>query len=326
MRRWEALATLFLWAIISGSPAAIAAEFPSRPITLIVPYGAGGPNDVIGRIMADRMRATLGQPVIVENVPGASGSVGIGRVARASPDGYTLDLSGWAGHVVNGAAIALSYDVVADFEPIGLIASNPLVIVAKKSTPAQDLKEFIAWLKSNPDVAMQGTAGSGGASTLAGLFFGKQTDTHFRFVPYRGIAPAMQDMVAGRIDFMIDLAANSLPQVRAGTIKAFAVTAKSRLAAASEIPTVDEAGLSGFYISQWTALWAPKGTPEPVVAKLSAATMEALLDPAVRVRFAELGQEIPPREDQTPEALRAYYRAEIERWWPIVKQAKPVPQ
>jgi tripartite-type tricarboxylate transporter receptor subunit TctC len=319
MPKWKAL---LISLVVLGSQGSWAADrYPSRPVTMVVPYPAGGPNDTLARIMAERMRVSLGQPVIIENVAGASGSIGIGRVARAAPDGYTLDMSGWAGHVVNGAVLALQYDVANDFEPIALIASNPLLIVGKKTTPAKDLKELIAWLKANPNKALLGTGGGGGATTIAGLFFQKQTGTRFQFVSYRGLPQAMQDLMAGQIDLMIDVAANSLSQMRAGTIKAYAVTAGSRLAMVSNIPTVDEAGLPGFYISQWTAIWAPKGTPNDIVAKLNAAAMDALTDPAVRSRFSDLTQEIPPREQQTPEALRAYHKAEIVKWWPIIKAA-----
>ena len=295
--------------------------YPSRPITMIAPFPAGGPLDTLARILAERMRVSLGQPVIVENVTGASGSIGTGRVARAAGDGYTLGLGNWPTHVINGAVFKLQYDVRNDFEPVSLLATNPLLIVAKKAMPANDLKELIAWLKANPDKAAQGTSGAGGATHIAGVFFEKETGTRIQFVPYRGAGPAMQDLMAGQIDLMIDPAANSLPQVRAGTIKAYAVTAKSRLAAAPEIPTVDEAGLPGFYVSTWLAFFVPKGTPKNIIAKLNAAVVEALADPAIRQRLAGLGHEIPQREQQTPEALGAFHKAEIEKWWPIIKAA-----
>jgi tripartite-type tricarboxylate transporter receptor subunit TctC len=267
------------------------------------------------------MRVSLGQPVILENVAGAAGSIGAGRVARAAGDGYTLVIGVWGTHVLNGAIYALQYDLLKDFEPISLLASNPMVIVAKKVMPAKDLMELIAWLKANPDRASAGTTGTGGASHVAAIFFQKETGTRFQFVPYRGLAPAMQDLVAGQIDLMIDNPATSLPQARAGTIKAYATTAKARLAAAPDIPTADEAGLPGFNVSQWTALWAPNGTPKDIIAKLNEAAVEALADSNVIARLADLGQYIPPREQQTQEALRAYQKAEIEKWWPIVKAA-----
>jgi tripartite-type tricarboxylate transporter receptor subunit TctC len=302
---------------------AIAAEqvYPSRPITMIVPFAAGGPTDAIARVMAEHIRMSLGQPVILENVTGAAGGIGAGRVARAAPDGYTLGYGVWGTHVLNGAIYPLQYDLLKDFEPIALLASNPMVIVAKKAMPARNLMELIAWLKANPGKASAGTTGTGGASHIAAIFFQKETGTRFQFVPYRGLGPAMQDLVAGQIDMMVDNPATSLPQARAGTIKAYAVTAKARLTAAPDIPTADEAGLTGFNVSQWTALWAPKGTPKDIIAKLSQAVMEALADTNVRARLADLGQSIPSREQQTPEALRAYQMAEIEKWWPIIKAA-----
>ena len=311
------------FALIAGSMGTGSAQsYPSRPISMVVPYGPGGPADTIGRIVAEAMRATLGQPVVIENVAGASGTLGLGRVADAPADGYTLVLGNWATHVLNGAMFALRYDLVRDFAPVSLVSSDSLLIVARKTMPANDLKEFIAWLKANPDGATQGTTGAGGISTVGGLFFQKATGTRFRFVPYRGgLAPAMQDLVAGQIDFMIDTAANSLPQVRAGRIKAYAVTAKQRLAAAPDIPTVDEAGLPGLYATNWQAVFAPKGTPKDVIAKVNSAIVAALADAATRRRLADIGQEIFPAEQQTPEALGTYQQAEIEKWWPIVKAA-----
>jgi tripartite-type tricarboxylate transporter receptor subunit TctC len=295
--------------------------YPSRPITIVAPFAAGGPTDTIGRIVAERMRVSLGQPVIIEDVPGAAGSIGVGRVARAPSDGYTIGIGQWGTHVVNGAIYPFQYDLLKDFEPISLLTSNPWLVVAKKAMPANDLKGFIAWLKANPDSASAGTAGVGSPAHVFGVFFQNATGTRFQFVPYRGNAPALQDLMAGQIDLMIDNPTNSLPQVRAGNIKAFAVTAKNRLASAPDIPTVDEAGLPKFYISHWHALWVPKGTPKDVIVKLNAAVVDSLADPAVRARLADLGQEIFPPEQQTPETLRAFQRAEIEKWWPIIKAA-----
>jgi tripartite-type tricarboxylate transporter receptor subunit TctC len=322
MRTRRMFLASFAFAAALGN-VAIAAEqaYPSRPITMIVPFAAGGPTDTIARVMAERMRASLGQTVILENVAGAAGSTGAGRVARAAGDGYTLIIGVWGTHVLNGAIYALQYDLLKDFEPISLIASNPMVIVAKKAMPAKNLMELIAWLKANPDKASAGTTGAGGASHIAAIFFQKETGTRFQLVPYRGLAPAMQDLVAGQIDMMVDNPATSLPQARAGTIKAYATTAKARLAAAPDIPTADEAGLPGFEVSQWTALWAPKGTPKDVIARLNKAVVESLADPNVRARLAELGQYIPPPAQQTPQALRAHQEAEIEKWWPIIKAA-----
>jgi tripartite-type tricarboxylate transporter receptor subunit TctC len=305
---------------LGGSAAA--QTFPSRPVTMVVPYPAGGPSDAIGRVIAEGLRFSLGQPVIIENVGGASGSLGTGRVARAAPDGYTIGLGLWPTHVVNAAVLTLPYDVVSDFEPIGLIATNPLLIVGRKSLPADDLKGFIVWLKANPDKATAGTGGAGGASHVAGVYLQKETGAAFQFVYYRGVGQAMQDLIAGHIDFLIDYSANSLPQVRAGAIKAFAVTAGVRLPTAADIPTVDEADLlPGFHMSAWYALFAPKGLPKHVIATLNRALVETLADPTVRRRLAILGLEIYPREQQTPEALAAFQKSEIEKWWPMLKAA-----
>ncbi len=296
--------------------------YPAHPLTLVVPYGAGGPTDTIGRIVAERMRASLGQPVLIDNMAGASGAIGTGRVARAAADGYTLVLGNLSTLGFNGAIFSLSYDVVRDFEPVSLIVDNPLLIVTRTAVPAATLQELITWLRANPGTASLATSGAAGAAHVAGVFFAKQTGTRFNFVPYRGgLGPAMQDLVAGQIDMMIDLAANSVPQVRAGTIKAYAVTAMSRLAAAPEIPTVDEAGLPGFHMSFWHGLWVPKGSPHHAIRILNAAVVDALADPAVRLRLADLGQDIPSRERQTPEALEELQRAEIEKWWPIIRAA-----
>ena len=308
-----------LLAVSQTAPAQI---YPSRPITIVVPAAAGGPLDVLARILSERMRLSLAQPFIVENVAGAAGSIGVGRVARAPPDGYTLALGRWGTHVVNAAIYALSYDVVADFEPISLIGTMPELIVAKKATPANDLKGLIAWLKANSDNATQGTSGVGSAGHVAGVFFQNVTGARYQFIPYRGLAPAMAALLAGQVDMMIDVPTSSLPQVRSGGIKAYAVMNKSRIASAPDILTVDEAGLPGFYASVWYSLWAPKRTPMDIIGKLNAAARDALADPTVRGRLADIGQEIFPREQQTPEALGALQKAEIEKWWPIIKAAK----
>jgi tripartite-type tricarboxylate transporter receptor subunit TctC len=296
-------------------------SYPSRPITIVDPFPAGGPVDTVGRILAERMRASLGQPIIIENVAGAGGTIGVGRIARALPDGYTIALGIWNTHVVNGAIYKLQYDVVKDFEPIALLANTPLLIIAKTAVPANDLMGLIAWLKANPDKALFGTGGVGSPQHIAGILFQQLTDARFQFVHYRGAAPLMQDLVAGQIDITIDAPAISLPQVRAGSIKAYAVTMRTRLASAPDIPTVEEAGLRGFYSTAWFAFFAPKGTPKPIIDKLNAATVEALAAPEVRARFADLGLELFSREDQTPDGLAAVQKADIEKWWPIIKAA-----
>ena len=261
---------------------------------MVVPFPAGGSTDGIGRILADGMRGPLGQTIVIENVGGASGNLGVGRVARAAPDGYSLILGSWPTHVLNAAIFTLPYDVQKDFEPVGLVAAQPLFVVARKTFPANTLKELIAWLKANPGQATQGTVGLGGASHIAGVLFQKASGTEFRVVPYRGSGPAMQDLIAGQIDLMVDLAASAMPQIRGGTIKAYAIAAKSRVAAAPDVPTVDEAGLPGLYITSWHGIWAPKGTPAPVIAKLNAAAKQALADPQVRKRLADIGQDVYP--------------------------------
>ena len=298
-----------------------AQTFPSRSITLIVPFAAGGPTDVLARILAEHMRGTLGQTVLIENVTGASGAIAGLRAARATADGYALTIGHWGTHVLNGAVYTLQYDVLNDFEPVALVGNGPQLIIGKPKLPAKDLKELIGWLKDNPNKATAGTAGPGSGAHVAGVFFQNLTDTSFAFVPYRGAGPALNDLMAGQIDIMFDQATNSLPQVRGGTVKAYAVTSRTRLASAPDIPTVDEAGLPGLYIAYWHGIWAPKNTPGDVVAILNAAVRVALADPAVQRRFLELGQETPPPDKQTPAALKAHQTEEIAKWWPIVKAA-----
>ena len=311
-----AIATL-IWA-----GAATAQPFPSRPVTLIVPFGAGGPVDTLARTLSDAMRRSLGQAVVIENVTGASGTIGVGRAVRAPPDGYTVSIGNWPSHVVNGAIYTLPYDVLKDFEPVARLPSNPYVIVARKDLPAANLRELIAWLKANPDKATEGTAGPGAGQHVSGVYFQNVTGTRFQFVPYRaGSSEIMRDLVAGHIDLTFDQAITALPHVRSGQLKTYGVTAKMRLASAPEIPTIDESGLPGFYASIWFGLWAPKDTPKAVIAKLNSAVVDALADPSVRTRLTGLGADIPPREQQTPEALAAFQRAEIEKWWPLIKAA-----
>jgi tripartite-type tricarboxylate transporter receptor subunit TctC len=319
MSKWS-FALGFAAVLATISPATTQA-YPSRPVTIVVPFPPGGAFDTLGRLLADRMKVSLGQPVIVENVGGAAGSIGVGRVARAAPDGYMLGLGIWSTHVINGAIYTLAYDPVSDFEPISLIATAPQVIVSKNTLPAKELRELVAWLKRNPDRATLATAGSGSPPHIAGLLLERLTGTRFEFVPYRGGAPAMQDLLAGQVDLSILQPAVVLPHVRAGKITAYAVTAMARISSAPDIPAADEAGVPGLHVSTWSGLWAPKATPSNVVAKLNSAVVDALADPAVRQRLAEIGQEIPPRDEQTPEALAALQRSEIEKWWPIIKAA-----
>jgi tripartite-type tricarboxylate transporter receptor subunit TctC len=307
-------------ALACGAVSAAADDYPSRPITMVVPFAAGGPTDVIARLMADHMGRTLGQNVIVEDVTGAAGTIGVGKVAKATPDGYTLGIGHWSTHVANGAIYALPYDLVKDFEPIAQLPVNPMLIVSRNTLPAQNLGELVAWLKANPSATI-GTAGVGSGSHISGAYFEAHTGTHLQFVPYRGTDPALLDMMAGRIDVMFDQVSEAMQRLRADQIKSYAVTAKTRLKALPDIPTVDEAGLPGLYINIWYGLWAPKGTPRDVVHKLSTAAMAAMADPAVQKRFVDLSLDVPPPDQQTAAALGALQRAEIDKWWPIIKAA-----
>ena len=313
----RAIAVIFgLLQIVSPGGAA-AQSYPARPITIIVPYPAGGPSDVLTRILGERLKSALGQTIIIENITGAGGSIGVGRVARSAPDGYTLAIGHNQTHVINGASMNLPYDVVKDFEPIALIADTPQWLISRKTLPANDIKELVAWLKANRATA--GSVGLGGPTDLSALSFQKQTATTFQFVPYRRGAPLLQDLIAGQIDIAFGQAANYLGPVRGGQLKAFAVLSRQRWWAAPDVPTMDEAGIPGLHASFWHGLWAPKGTPTEIVAKLAAAVAETLGDPAVQQRLKEIGQEPWPRDKQTPEALAAQQKAEIEVWWPVIK-------
>jgi tripartite-type tricarboxylate transporter receptor subunit TctC len=319
--RWRALVSVLAACGLLAVAPASAQQFPAKPVSIVVPFPAGGPTDVLARLVADGMRPTLGQAVLVENVGGANGGIGVGKVARATPDGHTIGIGHWSTHVVNGAVYSLGYDVLEDFAPIALLATNAHFVLVRKEFPATTLRELVDWLKANPDRATSGTAGPGSTQHVAGLFFQQKTGTRFEHIPYRGAAPAMQDLVGGRIDMMFQDPTNSLQQVQAGAIRALAFTAPARLAVAPDVPTVDEAGVPGLHFWRWHGLWAPKATPAAAIATLNASVVAALADPTTRTRFTELGQEIFPRERQTPEALRAYQRQEIETWWPIIKAA-----
>src|SRR5262245_2229603 len=298
-----------------------AQSYPSRPVTVIVPFPAGGPTDTVARIIAERIRPSIGQSVVVENVSGAGGTLGVTRVVRAAADGYVLSVGNWASHVGATAVYPVQYDVLRDLEPVAILAAEPQIIVARESFPANNLKELVEWLKANPDKALQSTVGVGSASHVAGLSFQKETGTRLLFVPYRGAAPAMQGLLGGEVAIGFSLASTATPHLQAGKIKAFAVTDKHRLAAAPDVPTVDEAGLPGFYFSVWTAIWAPKGTPEGVIGKLNDAISEALADTKVQQRLANLGQNVVMPEQRTPAALGAFHKSEIEKWVPIIRAA-----
>jgi tripartite-type tricarboxylate transporter receptor subunit TctC len=300
-----------------------AQTFPSRPITLVVPFPPGGSTDAIARIMAERMRTSLGQPVIIENVGGAGGSIGVGRVARAAPDGYTIDIGQWDTHV--GSIIYnLNYDLQTDFEPIGLMSINPQLMVAKKALPANDLKGLVAWMKANPGKI--NFVNQNAAAQVTGILFEQATGQKIQFIPYRGAGPAMTDLVSGQVDLLVVQAAVALPQVQAGAIKAIANLSPRRSAVVADIPTSDESGVPGLYMSGWFGFFAPKGTPKDIVARLNAAMTEALADPAVAKRYADLGLDVASREQQTPEGLAAFQKAEIEKWWPIIRAAGIGPQ
>ncbi len=318
----KALFVTFMFAsVFASGSTATAQTYPSRPISIVVPFAAGGPTDTLARIVSDPMRKLLGQTVVVENVTGAGGSIAVGRVARAAPDGYTIGIGHWGSHVVNGAYYTLPFDLLTDLEPVAMIASNPQVIISKLAVPAKNLKDLIAWSKANQDKLLVGTGGVAASAHMGGIYFQNAIGAKFQFVHYRGGAPAIQALLSGEVDLYVTQVSGAVPLVRAGKIRAYAVTSKTRQEAAPEIPTVDEAGLPGLHTSVWHAIWASKATPKDIIAKLNAALVETLADATVRKRFGDLGQEIPSREEQTPQALAAYHKAEIAKWWPLIRAA-----
>jgi tripartite-type tricarboxylate transporter receptor subunit TctC len=310
-----------LIATLALAAPALAENYPSRPITVVVPFAAGGPSDAMMRILGERMKASLGEAILVENTTGAGGSIGVGRAVHSPPDGYTVSFGHLGTHVANGAIYKLNYDLVADLEPVVLLPSNPMVIVSKDAVPAKTLKELIDWLKSQPQPVAAGTAGAGSGSHIAGLAFESAAGVKLQYVPYRGTAPALNDLVAGQIDIIVDQTSNSINQIRAGTIRAYAVTDSKRVEQAPDIPTVDEAGLPDFHMTLWSGLWVPKGTPKEIIAKLNKAALEALADPQVRKQLENLGLQMPPADKSTPEALGDWQKAEIAKWWPMIKAA-----
>jgi tripartite-type tricarboxylate transporter receptor subunit TctC len=318
MTRLSIASVFAVFAAVSG---AAAQTYPTRPVTVIVPFAAGGVTDIVARIVGERMKTALGQSVIIENVSGAGGTIGVTRLFRAAPDGYTLVVGQWTSHVGAGAMYPVTVDYLNDFEPVSMLSVAPLWIVGRSNLPAKDLRELIAWLKANPDKASAATTGLGSGIHMCLVYFKNMTGTRFPLAPYRGAAPLMQDMLAGQIDLSCPEAGQTLPQYRAGNIKAYAVLTQKRWFAAPDVPTIDEAGVPGLHFPFWHAIWAPKGTPKDVIARLNAAVVETLADPGVRQRFNELGHEIAPREQQSPAALAAYHKAEIEKWWPIIKAA-----
>ncbi|MCP1832990.1 tripartite-type tricarboxylate transporter receptor subunit TctC [Bradyrhizobium sp. USDA 4532] len=298
-----------------------AETYPTHPITIVVPFAAGGPSDAMARILGERMKQSLGEVLLIENVTGAGGSIGVGRAVRSAPDGYTISFGHLGTHVANGAIYKLGYDLVTDLEPVVLLPSNPMIIVSKNAVPAKSLKELLEWLKSRPAPPTAGTAGAGSGSHIAGLYFENVSGIKLQYVPYRGTGPALNDLVAGQIDIIVDQTSNSINQVRAGNIRAYAVTDSKRVANAPDVPTVDEAGLPGFHMTLWSGLWVPKGTPKEIVAKLNAAAVEAMADPAVQKQLENLGLQMPPKDQLTPDALGAWQKAEIAKWWPMIKAA-----
>ncbi len=303
-----------------------AQPWPARQITIVVPFSAGGPTDTLARIMSEPMRRFLGQTIIVDNTTGAGGSIGVGRVVRSVPDGYTLSIGHWGTHVVNGAYYKLTYNLLTDLEPIAMIATNPQMVITRSVVPAQNLKELVSWIKANQGKIQIGTGGIGSSSHIGGLYFLNRVGVKMEFVPYRGGAPAVQALLAGEIDLYMTQISGAIEQVRAGKLRAYMVTTNKRQAAAPEIPTTDEAGMPGLYTTVWHGVWAPKGTPHDAKLKLNAAIVETLADATVRKRFADLGQEIPSAAEQTQRALAVYHKSEIDKWWPLIRAAGIKPE
>ena len=295
--------------------------WPTRPISMVVPFSAGGPTDTLARIMGEPMRRYLGQTIVVDNVTGAGGSIGVGRVVRAAPDGYTLSIGHWGTHVVNGAYYNLNYDMLSDLSPVAMIATNPQLVVSKNAVPAKNMQELVAWVKSNQNKVQFATGGIGGSSHVVGIYLLNRIGAKTEFVPYRGAAPALQAMLAGEADLYVTQIGGVITHVRAGKLRAYMVTANTRQKAAPEIPTADEAGLPGLYTSVWHAVWAPAKTPRDIIIRLNAAIVETLADANVRARFTDLGQDIPSREEQSVQALAAYHKAEIDKWFPLIRDA-----
>ena len=306
---------------LAGIAGVSAQTFPSKPVTIVVPLAAGGAVDTMVRSMIESMRASLGQPILIENNGGGGGTTGITRVARAAPDGTTISVGTWGTHVVNAFVYSPPYDLAKDFEPVALLPSVPHWFIARKNLPPANLQELIAYMKANTGKVTAGSVGAGGSSAICSYYFGKATGTTATLVPYRGGAPALQDIVAGNVDTMCDLAANSLAQVRAGNIKAYAVAAKKRWFAAPDVPTVGEAGAPGVEVTNWLGAYAPKGTPQDAVAKLNAAFKAAMADPTVRQRIADQGLEIPLPEQQSPEAFAGYLKAEMDKWGAVIRES-----
>ena len=306
-----------------AAPSAVHGQaYPTRPITIVVGLPPGVGTDSIGRTIGDHMKTSLGQPVVFENATGAGGTIGTARVARAAPDGYTLSLGNLGTHVVSPATYPnIQYHPLRDFEPVALLGTTAYWLVARKALPPKDFKELIAWLKANPDKASAGMIGTGGIDQIAATYFQQKTATRFQLVPYRGSPPIVQDLVAGHIDMWFGGAQATFAQVRSGELKAYAVLANSRWFAAPDVPSTTEMGMPDLAITFWIGLWAPKGTPKDVIAKINAAVTAAHADEATRQRLRDQGVEPPPRELQTPEAFGAFHKAEVEKWWPFIEAA-----